>query len=651
VLGLAVLTAWTAGVALGQTPDPLSNIFQDTQEVHVINVDVVVTDADGQPVTGLTREDFELLEDGRPVTIDNFFAVQDGLPVPLRAEPLQVGSSDDPESRETGESAAVGVPPTPELHLAVFVDNVQIRSSHRNRMLERLRDYLAESWRPGLSVMLATNDRGMAIRQSFTGRREQVLGALEDLKTEGIRGSRLENDLSQLLAAIGAVNVDAGSGLVGTKAGMFGPGRLGNPTTLSEEDQFDIDSQETVTAEVASDAKALIPQIFGYAQQRNDEVLGSLAVLSKLVDTLSGLPGRKAVLHVSDGLSVNPAEALFQTYDEHFEPLARVPGVVGLGNEVGRYDLQAAFTEVADLANTGRVTIYALDASPPEALRRGSADRSSYLRGSRFASTEERNEQEPLRFLAAQTGGRASLSNVTLDSTLSSFFDDSESFYSLGFQTEPDPGRKRELEVRLQRSTEGGARVDRKLTLRHRSAVRDRTVEERMAERTLAALLLGRLHNPLEVRLEALEAEPAEEGSGPGGSPGMYLVPVVVRIPLGKLVLVPGAREHQARVSMYVAVVDDRGRTSEVQRQMCPIRIPNSELLVALGGYAGCGVRLLMRPGEQQVAVSVRDELSARDSTARLELVVGAEQTAREPAPDTSGIPGDRSADVAHSSR
>jgi len=45
-----------AGIASAQKPTPLSNIFQDTQEVHVIDVDVVVTDADGRPIGQLTRQ-------------------------------------------------------------------------------------------------------------------------------------------------------------------------------------------------------------------------------------------------------------------------------------------------------------------------------------------------------------------------------------------------------------------------------------------------------------------------------------------------------------------------------------------------------------------------------------------------------------------
>src|SRR4026209_1972670 len=44
------------------------------QNVDLVDVDVVVTDKEGRPVTGLTKEDFEIREDGKPVTLQTFVA-------------------------------------------------------------------------------------------------------------------------------------------------------------------------------------------------------------------------------------------------------------------------------------------------------------------------------------------------------------------------------------------------------------------------------------------------------------------------------------------------------------------------------------------------------------------------------------------------
>jgi len=47
-------------------------------DVNVVNVDVTVTDRAGNPVRGLTRDDFQILEDGKLQKVTNFYAVENG---------------------------------------------------------------------------------------------------------------------------------------------------------------------------------------------------------------------------------------------------------------------------------------------------------------------------------------------------------------------------------------------------------------------------------------------------------------------------------------------------------------------------------------------------------------------------------------------
>ena len=58
-------------------------------EVRVTSVDVVVTDRDGKPVTGLTKDDFEILEDKRPQKITNFYEVRGGESVQAMEQTTQ----------------------------------------------------------------------------------------------------------------------------------------------------------------------------------------------------------------------------------------------------------------------------------------------------------------------------------------------------------------------------------------------------------------------------------------------------------------------------------------------------------------------------------------------------------------------------------
>ena len=46
--------------------------FIDTTEVTIVNVDVAVRDKDG-PVSGLTRDDFVVYQDGAPQELTNFY--------------------------------------------------------------------------------------------------------------------------------------------------------------------------------------------------------------------------------------------------------------------------------------------------------------------------------------------------------------------------------------------------------------------------------------------------------------------------------------------------------------------------------------------------------------------------------------------------
>src|ERR1700710_532042 len=102
--------------------------FLEQVEVGVVNVDVRATDASGRPVTDLGKGDFELLEDGRPVAITNFEAVN-GERLPARPAP----------SQPAGDSIPAPPPPSPptpiaeeqRLHLVIYVDNRNLQPAHR----------------------------------------------------------------------------------------------------------------------------------------------------------------------------------------------------------------------------------------------------------------------------------------------------------------------------------------------------------------------------------------------------------------------------------------------------------------------------------------------------------------------------------------
>src|SRR5687768_7593154 len=74
--------------------------FTEKIDVSIVNVDVTVTSR-GEPVRGLTRDDFEVFEDGRPQTITHFYSVEGkpALRAPAPGGVSEVASSADERFR------------------------------------------------------------------------------------------------------------------------------------------------------------------------------------------------------------------------------------------------------------------------------------------------------------------------------------------------------------------------------------------------------------------------------------------------------------------------------------------------------------------------------------------------------------------------
>ena len=66
------------GLAQETSTPPSDEPFFERVAVNIVNVEVYVTDEEGNPVTDLTADDFEIYEDKRAVELVNFYRVTDG---------------------------------------------------------------------------------------------------------------------------------------------------------------------------------------------------------------------------------------------------------------------------------------------------------------------------------------------------------------------------------------------------------------------------------------------------------------------------------------------------------------------------------------------------------------------------------------------
>src|SRR3954452_5567068 len=120
-----LLAAWAPAFS-ATPPPPGAPSFGEAVEVNVVNIDVYATDKQGHRVTGLGKDDFELLEDGKRVTISNFEVVDGGQGAAVTAAaPAAAGSP-----------AAPGAPED-ALNLVVYFDDFNLGPAHRARAVKQ----------------------------------------------------------------------------------------------------------------------------------------------------------------------------------------------------------------------------------------------------------------------------------------------------------------------------------------------------------------------------------------------------------------------------------------------------------------------------------------------------------------------------------
>ena len=116
-------------------------------EINVVRVDVIVTDRDGNPVTDLEADDFEVFEDDTPQIIDSFRLVRlTGTPEP-GAEPARPIRNEFDEEREVARD---------DVRLfAIFFDDYHVRFENAVRLRAALINFIYTQLGPSdlVSVM------------------------------------------------------------------------------------------------------------------------------------------------------------------------------------------------------------------------------------------------------------------------------------------------------------------------------------------------------------------------------------------------------------------------------------------------------------------------------------------------------------------
>src|SRR5689334_1767226 len=151
-----------ASALFAQAPDKLPPLVERI-EVAVTNVDVVVTDSAGRPVSGLARDEFEVFEDGQPQKLTNFYAIQDAT-VSLATKGDDSEGSIDPDQFRR--------------KVVLIIDNNFIQKPNRDAALRRLDDFVDSHATANCQWTLIAIGRGVTTLQPFTSSRAEMHAAI-----------------------------------------------------------------------------------------------------------------------------------------------------------------------------------------------------------------------------------------------------------------------------------------------------------------------------------------------------------------------------------------------------------------------------------------------------------------------------------------
>lgn len=440
VAGLVRAQDAAPGPATSGPQDPRPGVFGDIVEVRVVNVEVVVTDADDLRVSGLGIDDFRILVDGEPVRIDYFSEIFGGRTV-----------APQPAVALPGEDETPGVPalqPGEQLGTSylVFVDEFFSITNDRDKVLEALIEDLP---------LLGPADR-MAI-VAFDGRELTMLSSWSQSAGD------LENALQKATRrpAYGLQRI--------TERRNF---RTGIPVPDSGElrrtGRLDVEEEQ-------------------YALQLVDQVERVVSAAAATLRSFAQPPGRKVMLVLSGGWPYVPAE--YVTADE---PRALVDRLVAGGPQLYR--------PLSDTANRLGYTLYPVDVPglQSELVDAGAESPGSIAGNFSDGFLREQEIHTSLTLLAEETGGRPLLNSGRLDA-LPRVVEDTRSFYWLGFT--PDwRGDDEVHDVRVELT--GSDREARRLDLRARDSYLDLSVRRERSMQVESALLFGNSPSALPLQVE-----------------------------------------------------------------------------------------------------------------------------------------------------
>jgi VWFA-related protein len=567
VLGVLAARSGAAPQAPATTPTFPSG-------VELITIDAVVLDAEGRPVSGLTRDDFVVREDGRPRAIESFEAIS------LRPEPEEVAPAPAPVV-----ATNTAPPEQSGRAFAVLVDDLGISRQETPAVRHAVRDFIDHDLVDGDEVTLGSTS-GSAWWSARIPEGEDDLRAVLE-RVEGSRVDTLQTDLMTEYEAFWIVNHEIGGQNPMSTGDMLLLGNIRERVIQRWMSRGQCgDPSHNMVGNCAGMVQAAATSIDAARRDRDRHTLDAVR---RAFDALAPVHGRTSLLLFSPGF----------VQDKDL-PLAQVTAAS-----------REAHTAVYFVDARGVMTDAGIgDASAPELLGDpGQQNRLSY-------------EQRNLTTLGAQdladdTGGFSVRNTNDLAGAARRIADESRVFYLLGFRASgegsADQWRKLEVEVRRPGLK---VRARRGYTLRSaaigpapspRGKKNDKKEKKGKGESVpepapAVKAILGSVHTVAGIPLRAMVYVLEPMGIG------ALHVRVAAELDARRLVLRESGGERVADLDIAVTATQrDTGRGF----------LHNDQVEMAVKGDEPLGWRGLVRefqlpPGVHQVRVVVRDRSSGK---------------------------------------
>jgi VWFA-related protein len=368
-------------------------------------VQVVVTDKQGRVIEDLKKEDFELLEQGRPREVSFFSEERAGAQPPRRA----VSNTDQIAERTTGATDSA----TQSRSIVLFFDTLHLSGPSLVRARLSVKQFVDEQVTDQDTVVVAASRGVFGIFQNPARNRIAIHRLIERINEFDASG---QSNFTPYLAAMV---------------------KQGDRTALAVASQV-MAAEEGAIVAVAELVRMKASEVLEIASYKRQS---ALAVLSAVAERVMGMQGQRLLILMSDGFTMRNTYGAPETGDVQSTISKAVrSGVIIYSIDVKGLEVDAEFDASRPTVNGGSAMIGRL---------------SSYM------SASAKDRQDAINALAQDTGGKAFFNTNDLNAALRKAIDLNRAYYSLAYYPPDDKGAKefRRITVRVKSHPEYNVRA------------------------------------------------------------------------------------------------------------------------------------------------------------------------------------------------